>query len=476
MGAKTQEVTYNRAKMWQIVCFPFNNTATNIFMVLMMYVSYLAVGGYGLTVVFVSSMLTFTRIFDAITDPIIGFVIDRTKSRFGKFRPMIIIGYVIMTISLILMYFVAIGSGTLTFIVIYLLYIIGYTFQTACTKSAQTCITNDPKQRPIFTRFDAIYTLALMSLSATYVSNYLQPKYGSLSVAAMQEFCITAIIIAGVLTSLAIAALWKKDVEENWGLGKKAQKIRFRDYVSVLKGNRAIQMLVIAASTDKLAMQSAGNSSIMIMVFGMVVGNYAFYGKLNMITLIPSILIILFGTEIAKRRGSKKALVQFTWLSLISAIAVFATFLVFDPTQIGSSAVPTIVFLILFCIYKGVQSISGNIVIPMIADCADYETYLTGRYVPGMMGTLFSFVDKIISSLATTVVGFFLVFAGYKTTLPQVGDPTSPTIFWVAMFTMFGLPIIGWIASLIAMKFYPLDEKKMNEVQETIARLKKEEN
>ena len=44
----------------------------------------------------------------------------------------------------------------------------------------------------------------------------------------------------------------------------------------------------------------------------------------------------------------------------------------------------------------GFQGLSGNIVIPMTADCADYEVYRTGRYVPGLMGTLFSFVDKII--------------------------------------------------------------------------------
>lgn len=63
---------------------------------------------------------------------------------------------------------------------------------------------------------------------------------------------------------------------------------------------------------------------------------------------------------------------------------------------------------------------------------------------------------------------------GYKTVMPQVGDSYTSTIFWVSMLTFLGLPILGWIASLIAMKFYPLDEEKMREVQEHIAEIKAE--
>lgn len=42
--------------------------------------------------------------------------------------------------------------------------------------------------------------------------------------------------------------------------------------------------------------------------------------------------------------------------------------------------------------------------IPMVSDCADYETYRSGKFIPGIMGTLFSLVDKLVSSLSATVV------------------------------------------------------------------------
>ena len=71
-----KQINYNRAKTWQIGSFAFNNTATNVIMLLMGYVSYYATGVVGLSVVLVSSLLTSMRMFDAITDPIIGFIIE----------------------------------------------------------------------------------------------------------------------------------------------------------------------------------------------------------------------------------------------------------------------------------------------------------------------------------------------------------------------------------------------------------------
>ena len=110
--------------------------------------------------------------------------------------------------------------------------------------------------------------------------------------------------------------------------------------------------------------------------------------------------------------------------------------------------------------------------IPMTADCADYEVYRSGRYVPGLMGTLFSFVDKIISSLAATFVALMFAAIGFTKELPVESTPYSDGIFWVTMACFIGAPLIGWIINLIAMKFYPLTKEKMEEIQEEIAAIK----
>lgn len=128
----------------------------------------------------------------------------------------------------------------------------------------------------------------------------------------------------------------------------------------------------------------------------------------------------------------------------------------------------TLVFLLFQILLSGAVAIGGNIVIPMIADCSDYETYRSGSYVPGMIGTIFSFVDKLISSLATVIVGGMVALIGYKEVLPQVGEAATPELFWIGMTFFIFIPILGWVASLISMKFYKLDGEYMKEIQQSL--------
>lgn len=110
----------------------------------------------------------------------------------------------------------------------------------------------------------------------------------------------------------------------------------------------------------------------------------------------------------------------------------------------------------------------------MTADCADYVVYRSGRYVPGLMGTLFSFVDKLISSLSTTLVAMIYAAIGYTSTLPTQEDPdpytTGVLVCTIACF--LGMPAIGWILNVVAMKFYPLTKERMAEIQGEVARIK----
>ena len=58
---------------------------------------------------------------------------------------------------------------------------------------------------------------------------------------------------------------------------------------------------------------------------------------------------------------------------------------------------------------------------------------------------------------------------GYTTTMPQPTDPSTPAIFWMTMVLKFGLPIIGWIITLVAMRSCPLTKEEMVNVQKRIA-------
>lgn len=119
---------------------------------------------------------------------------------------------------------------------------------------------------------------------------------------------------------------------------------------------------------------------------------------------------------------------------IICNVILSALWIVGDPTTMTSNPEtgalnwgPFLITYVVFSIlYAGCQGISGNIVIPMTADCADYEVYRSGKYVPGLMGTLFSFVDKMISSFAPMIAGLVFAACGFTDHNPSVGDIVTP--------------------------------------------------
>ena len=182
----------HRARLWEIGCYALNNTSTNAYMILVASISYFLVGIVGVGAVLAGSLVTIMRIWDGVTDPFIGMLVDNTNTKFGKNRPFIVIGNVILFVMTFVMFRfipkIPSGGRLIAFIIMYAVYIIGYTFQCVVTKSAQTCLTNDPKQRPIFTMFDATYNVLLMSVFwPVYLSGTLLPKYTLTSATAADQ-------------------------------------------------------------------------------------------------------------------------------------------------------------------------------------------------------------------------------------------------------------------------------------------------
>lgn len=478
MENKKEIEKYHRATWWQLALFPLNNTATNLYMMLMGYISYYLVGFAGIGVVVAGTVMTAMRIWDGITDPIIGFVIDKTNGKFGKNRPFMVLGNIVLAVMATIIFttthLVPKKFSFIYFVIVYAIYIIGYTLQCVVTKSAQSCLTNDPSQRPLFALFDGLYNTALFTVLGYVVMSVWYPRFGGFTLEFFQYFLKFTVVISAIFTALSVFAIWKKDREEFFGTGVPI-KITFKDYWEVLKHNRAIQMLVVAASSDKLASSIGQNAIISMMVYGIVCGNPAIGSELGMVMMIPNFLILFFGVGyIARKLGQRKAMIYGSIGGIIFNVALYALFIVGDPMTLSLTNVSmfTVLFVVFSILAKGATGVAGNIVIPMTADCADYETYRSGKYVPGLMGTLFSFVDKIISSFATTIVSLSIAAIGFTTTQPAADTPYTSAILWVGISLMFIMPIIGLVLNLVAMKFYPLTKEKMEEIQEAIAEIK----
>lgn len=482
----------HRAKGWEIALYALNNTSTNLYMMAFMYITYFLVGIVGVGVVLAGTLATILRVWDGVTDPFIGYVVDKTDGKFGKNRPFILLGQAFMIVGTALIFLVCPtlpqGAKLPFYIVCYMFYIVGYTFQCVVTKSAQSCLTNDPKQRPVFSVFDSIYNMAVFTVMPMFVTSVLVPKYSTYDAAGntiQDAFSTPAFFatlwaicaaISFVLACLAILGLWRKDRREFFGTGE-TQRLRLRDYVEVLKKNRAIQMLCVAACSDKLTLSMQSNAVVMVMLFGIVIGDYskytAFSGIIGIFGVIVPIALIMV---VARHMGQKKALLIGTYGGIITAVLLFLMLFIGDPTTINFAPINlyTFGFLVLFVLMKGMGGLSSSLVIPMTADCADYEVYRSGRYVPGLMGTLFSFIDKMISSFATLIIAGLLAMIGFVDQQPTYTTEYTPGIFWVTMLCLILAPIIGWLLNLVAMKFYPLNKEKMASIQERIAEIKAE--
>ena len=475
----------HRVPLWRIGGFALNNTATNLYLFMMNYVAYYLTGFVGVAVVTASSFAMMMRIWDGVTDPFIGYVVDKTNGKFGKNRPFMIIGNVILAVMSFILFHVThllpenVAVRYAFFIICAAIYYIGYTFQCVVTKSAQTCLTNDPKQRPLFSVFDAVYNTILFTVMAIFGAN-LGAKYGTYEdLGVFHELWLLVVITSAIFTLIAVISIAPKDREEFFGTGE-VVRVRLRDYWDTIKNNRAIQMLIVSASTDKLA-TSAKTSTVTVVLFAVLAGNIKLQGSLTGLVSIPTVFLCIFAiSTLATKLGMRKAMLIGSIGGIVANALLALLWMFGDPTTMSNAegglnwGFFTIAYVLLSIAFGGFQGISGNIVIPMTADCADYEVYRTKRYVPGMMGTLFSFVDKVISSFAPMIAGLMFAAIGFKDKMPDVGTPYSDELKYVAIFLSYGIVIIGLICNLVALKFYPLTKEKMAEIQTAITRIKAE--
>ncbi|MBQ9765953.1 MAG: MFS transporter [Lachnospiraceae bacterium] len=468
----------NRAKKYQLVLFPFNNGATNVYYILTMnYIAYHANGVLGLALMFATTMVTVMRVFDAVTDPIIGLLIDKTQGKLGKFRPYIILGNVIMAVSAILLYF---GTRWIPddmmwlkyvgFVVMYMLYVIGYTFQTACTRSGQTCITNDPKQRPLFTIFNTVASLVGMGLIQV-VATVIGGKVGYGSEEFFNLVIPLSIILSAVLTVLAVIGIWEKDRPEFYGVSVTKEKVKLSEYVDILKKNRDLRMLMLAGGSTKLAFSIATNASVACMLYASMMNDYnGLFLPLYIICYVASVPFFLLSVRTAQKKGQKAALSLYTRIALICYVGVLVLLLIWNQNNPANMLsfkninLYTIIFVICYAIGYGAYYSTADMPIPMVADCSDYETYRSGQYVPGIMGTLFSLVDKLVSSLGSTIVGLAVMFIGIET-LPDTNTPYLPGMKWVVIILFCILPMLAWLITQYAMHRYSLSAERMKEIQ-----------
>lgn len=475
----------NRAKTYQLVLFPLNNGATNVYYVLIL--SYIATFGnnvLGIATVFASVMVTGMRVFDAFTDPLIGALMDRTNGKLGKFRPFMLIGNIIMAFAVFMLYCISpdipedqMWLRYATFIVLYAVWVIGYTFQTSVTRSGQTVLTNDPNQRPLFTIFNTVGSMAGMGLMQ-FLAPIIRSVVADYSSADFYRVLTPiGVVVSFLLTILAMIGIWEKDNVKYFGIGgEKQEKTKASEYLEIIRNNNPMQRLMVAGAGCKLALSIATNVTVLCMLYGCMMGNYdGLYLPMMVLGYVFSVPFFLLTVRTSQKKGQKASLMKYVSVALVCYIGVLVLLFLWkqgDPAwnlslfTNGKVSINlyTVLFILFFGIGYGAYYSTADMPIPMVADCSDYETYRSGKYIPGIMGTLFSLVDKLVSSLSATIVGIAVSMIGLEN-LPTADTPYSSGMSTVVIILFCIVPMAAWAVTLLIMRKYELTGERMKEIQ-----------
>ena len=474
-------VDYRRAKLWQIILVAFNAFNGMAVYFLIGLASYSASIGYGIATLVVGGLLTFTRIFDAITDPLLAFVYDRFNTPFGKVRPLMFIGWLIESAGLLLLFNFCSskGHGIPVFLACYMLYVIGYTIVNMTAQTIPALMTNDPKQRPTVGVWQtALNYMTPMVLNIVVYTKIMPAMGGGFNQAFLNTvtwLCVGLSFVGVVLVCIGVS---EYDKPENFkGIGK-TERLKLKDMVDVLHRNKPLQSYIISASSDKIAQQASSASIVSTMLNGILIGNMGLATTLSMIGMFPSILFAIVGARYAGKHGNKESIVAWTRYSLLANVVMIAFFIItkntVGTTAISSSLIFKLLFVVLTFAVNGFAMGITTANTGFMADIIDFELDRSGKYIPAVVTGTYSLVDKIVSSFSAAIATACVALIGYTATMPQPTDPQTDGVFWMTMFLRYGLAILGFVCTLLAMRTCKLGKAEMVEVQKRIAEKKEE--
>jgi len=471
-------VEYRRAKLWQIILYAFNAFVGMSAYTIIGMASYAASIGFGIATAAIGVILTCTRILDGVTDPLLAILYDKVDTKFGKLRILLIGGYIIEAVALWAMFdgLSSKGHGIVTFVICYIVYVIGYTISNMTAQTLPAIMTNDPKQRPTVgvwvTAFNYLVPMALSIVLNTVLLPMFGGEYNQAYLAAAVKICIALGTIGTILVCIGISQF---DKPEYYKGVAKHEPLKVKDMLEVLKNNKPLQAYIAAQSSDKIAQITASQAVITTLMYGILIGNMGLATILSVISMLPSIIFAVFGAKYAGKHGSKNAIVFWTKVCMVMAVIMCVFFIVIDPNTIANmGSISMILYVLLSLGFNGAKMCVTTADTSFMADIIDYELDRSGKYIPAVVTGTYSLIDKIISSFGALMATGAIALVGYVNTVPQPTDPLTNGIYAVTLAVSYGLPLVGWIITLIAMKGCKLDKEEMVEVQKRIANKKSE--
>ena len=414
----------------------------------------------GVSATWLAWMFLAARLFDALNDPVMGSIVEMTRTRQGKMRPYLKYSPIPIAILTVLLFVnLPVGeTGKFAFgTVIYLLWGIAYTSVDVPYWGLASSMTSDTEKR------NTILTVARLfcTIGSGAVSVFIPIIIGDNTIATQR---ILYPIVALVCVLIAVPTFW---------VGYKGTKERFYDAETDGKFTLIKNLKLLGKNKPALLIILVGVLGSLRTIYMTTAVYYAKYNLQDFdlagvifLLVVPGGLAATLLTPVLSKRFGKKTI--FIWSHIIGGALLVLLYIIGLPT--GTSLAAQIAFYIIIII-AGVPSGFSNIMTySMIADSIDYLEDKTGERAEAFCFSLQTFISKIGMAMTAFVTLMVLGKYGYDASFAEPGaiddlwgTPEFQRVLegnWMATTLLCG---VSMLACAVPLFFYTFTEKKQKE-------------
>lgn len=421
----------------------------------------------GLTAASVGTMFFVVRLWDAFADLVAGRAVDRTMTRWGKFRPFILFGAVPLLIINFLTFHIPSGwDHSAQLLYAYLIYAIlglAYSMVNIPYGSLASAMTQSVHERA---KLVAARTLG-MAAGGVFLTYIIAPRISDLKAQkatlepaeylekAQHIFTVTTLLFI-VLGSAAffLTFLWCHEK-----VVRAEAKVTIKETFAMLITNRPLGILCGASFFYLIGYYTVTAASVYYAAY--ILGDPGLAVEMVLVTTCVQVLATPFIPKLIDKFGKKSCFQYCGMFTVVGGVALFLT-----PDGI--------VWLALVCLgIKGVGiSLINTVMFGLEADTVEYGEWQTGTRSEGSIYAIFSFTRKLTQSIGGAATAWALALGGYVSASSAAVNPEQPGSALFAIKVVVGLvPAVAAVIAMIVFYVYPLTDERFQQIRdETEAR------
>lgn len=405
---------------------------------------------FGISMTAVSALMLFSRFWDAINDPIVGGLTDKTKSRWGRYRPWLLFAAPVTSVILALTFWAHPDwpdtAKIIYMVITYCLLVLGYTcvnipYGTLCGAMTQ----NIDERAKINTSRSVAAMIAIGIINIITVP--LVGMFGKND--EKSGYLIVAILYGCIFAACHFFCFAK--TKEVVSIPEK-EKISMKTQLKAVLQNRPYLLALVGQILFGFTLY--GRNADVLYYFTYVEGDKSYYTIYAMCIIIPSIIGAACFQPLFKRTNNKgRAASIFALLTGVSMMALY----LFNVTD------APIMFYGLSALVQFFFSGFNTAIYAIIPDCVEYGEWKTGLRNDGFQYAFISLGNKVGMALGTALLAGMLGKFGYAANQQQ-----NESVLMVMKHAFSTVPGIFWIVTAIVLYFYRLNKKRYNEIVEEL--------